>query len=169
MTKLRLYIAWVLTFSVLAFGAAGQEGEKSTEEVARELLEVSGAGQMGLQVMQQMLASFKSTMPDVPQEFWDEFIRDVDPDELVKLVIPIYVKHLTKEEMEAAIAFYKTPAGQAILAKLPMIMQESMTAGQQWGMQLAAEVQRRLQEKNKKEVDPMENRSAAEQEDTTDG
>ena len=151
MKKLRFYLACALTFSVLALGAAGQEGEKRTEEVARDLLEVTGAGQMGLQVMQQMVASFRSTMPDVPQEFWEQFIRDVDPDELVDLVIPIYVKHLTKEEMEAAVAFYRTTTGQAILAKLPVILQESMTAGQQWGMQLAAEVQKRLQEKKKEE------------------
>lgn len=147
MKKLQLYAAWVLVFSVLAFAAAGQEGEKSSEEVARELLEVSGAGQMGLQVMQQMLATYKTTMPDVPQEFWDEILKDVDPEELVDLVTPIYVKHLTKEEMEAAITFYRTPAGKAILAKLPVIMQESMTAGQQWGMQLGAKVQKRLQER----------------------
>ncbi len=101
--------------------------------------------------MQQLLASFRTSMPDVPQEFWDEVLHDVDPNQLVELVIPIYVKHLTKEEMEAAIDFYKTPAGQAILTKTPLIMQESMTVGQKWGMQLAEDVQKRLEEKQQGE------------------
>ena len=129
MRKPRFYMAWVLVFATLPFGVVGQETDKSIEGVARDLLEVSGSAQMGVQVMQQMVASFKTTMPDVPPEFWDEFMRDVDPDELMELVIPIYVEHLTKDDMEAAIAFYRTTAGQAILAKLPVIMQESMTVG----------------------------------------
>lgn len=145
MNRIFLLLAFGSMLSVFAFGAAGQDSEKATEDLAHELLEVSGAGQMGVQVMEQMFASFKTALPDVPQEFWDEFMQSVDPDDLVKLVIPIYVKHLEKSEMEAAIAFYKTPAGQAILTKLPVIMQESMTAGQQWGMQLGTEVQKRLE------------------------
>ena len=154
MRNLMFITACAMALSMFAFGASGQESADATEAAARELLEASGGEQMGLQVMQQLLGSFKSTRPEVPQEFWDEFMKSVDPDELVELVVPIYVKHLTKEEMEAATAFYRTPEGAAILAKLPLIVQESMMVGQQWGGQLAEDVVKRLQERSQSESEP---------------
>lgn len=64
--------------------------------------------------------------------------------ELVDLAVPIYVKHLTSEEMAATIAFYSSPEGQAVLRKLPVILAESMAAGQQWGEALGRRVADRL-------------------------
>ena len=135
----------------LVFNAAGQEAERTAEDAARELLEVLGAGTMGIQILDQMIGSFKTSVPDVPEEFWDEILASADPDHLVDMIIPIYVKHLSLEDMEAALEFYKTQAGQTIVRKLPLITQESMMVGQEWGMQMANEVQTRLQERGQNE------------------
>ena len=71
--------------------------------------------------------------------------RQADWQELEDMVIPIYVKHLTAEEMDASIAFYRTPIGQSILQKMPAVMQESMQAGQQWGMKLGQQIAEELE------------------------
>jgi uncharacterized protein len=55
------------------------------------------------------------------------------------LMVLVYDKHFTKEELEAAIAFYRTPAGASLAAKMPIVSQEGMLVGQRWG----AEVGRR--------------------------
>lgn len=73
-----------------------------------------------------MVQSFTAANPDVPREFWDRFVASVDPEELEELVVPIYVKHLTVEEMEASIDFYWTEVGQSILRKMPVVMTESI-------------------------------------------
>lgn len=128
-----------------AVAASGQEDVSREEALARELLEVSGAGEMGLQVVRQMVGSLAASNPEVSQEFWDRFVAKVDPGELEELVVPIYTRHFTAEEMEATIEFYSTPVGQSILRKMPVVMTESMQVGQQWGTELARKAMEELE------------------------
>ncbi len=46
--------------------------------------------------------------------------------------------------------FYKGPTGQKFVAQLPGIMQETMAFGQQFGQQLAGELQQRMMEELRK-------------------
>ena len=144
----RRTIAWLATATVL-FGcvgpAAGEEGAPREEDLAREMLRVSGGSNLGMQVMQQLIESFKAAKPEVPEEFWDQFARELDPSELEDLVVPIYVEHLNAEQMSAAIEFYRTPEGKAILEKMPIIVHESMQVGQTWGMELGRRVAERIE------------------------
>lgn len=145
MRKLIVVACGLVVLLVAGAGpAAGQEVSRE-EALARELLEVSGAGEMGLQVVRQMVQSFTAANPEVPQEFWDGFVEEVDPRELEEMVLPIYTKHLTAEEMEATIEFYRTPVGQSILQKMPVVMAESIKIGQQWGMELAQRAMEKLE------------------------
>jgi hypothetical protein len=142
------FLTALVVGGLLAAGASGQEtaaGEEERQRLAYELLEVSGAGELGVQVMEQMVQAFKAANDQVTDEFWAEFMADVDVGGLTEMVIPIYTKHLTAEEMEAAIDFYRTPAGAAIIRKMPLIMQESMAAGQQWGMELSRSATERIE------------------------
>ena len=45
------------------------------------------------------------------------------------------------------LAFYRTPLGQKMIAKMPALMQDSMTVGVQWGQSKAAEIVERLKAK----------------------
>ena len=64
---------------------------------------------------------------------------------LVKLIVPIYTKHLTDTEMIEMIEFYETPSGKSVVSKLPVIAQESMLVGQTWGANLAQSLVAELQ------------------------
>ena len=114
------------------------------EELARKLIELTGGGSLAKQVMGQMLDAFRTSNPSLPEEFWTELMASVDEEELVGLVVPIYVKNLTVDEMQAAIAFYSTPHGKSLVNKLPVIVQESMTAGQKWGEQLGRQIYEKI-------------------------
>jgi hypothetical protein len=46
------------------------------------------------------------------------------------IYVTIYKESLERSDVDAMIAFYKTPAGQAVLAKLPAILQRSMSVAQ---------------------------------------
>ncbi len=138
---------WLVAALLLAVPVAGQEAAAgSSQALARELLEVTGAAALGKQVLEQTIAMQRQTAPEVPQEFWDEFLASVDPETLTELIVPIYTRHLTREQMAAAIEFYSSESGRAIVAKLPVISQESMQVGMRWGMELGQEIAERLEQ-----------------------
>ncbi|HLA76167.1 MAG TPA: DUF2059 domain-containing protein, partial [Vicinamibacteria bacterium] len=113
----------------------------------RRLLEVSGAGRMGQQVMDAMLPAHKKAFPQVPEAFWEGFRAEARGDDLIALVVPVYDKHLTHAEIRGLIEFYQGPLGQRLIEVQPQIVQESMAAGQKWGEGLARKILKRLQEK----------------------
>lgn len=130
---------------VLIFGSLPAAAQSEAhEERVRELLEVMRAGDMGVQVMNGMIESMKTTTPQVSEAFWIEFAEDVEPSELVDLLVPIYAKHIEPDDVEELIRFFRSPTGQRFLERQPQIMAESMAAGEEWGAQVAARIIKRL-------------------------
>lgn len=119
--------------------------ETPKQQQIRLLLALTGASQLGKQVMTQMIGSMKKIMPQVPDLFWERFMKEVHPEELTDLIIPIYDRHFTDSDIRQLIAFYESPVGRKLVANLPAIMQESMAAGQTWGGQLGARITQELQ------------------------
>jgi len=64
--------------------------------------------------------------------------------ELVEQTALVYARNFTTDELREMMAFYRTSLGQKILQKMPVIVQETMAAGQAWGRQIGAEVQSRM-------------------------
>ncbi|WP_341501873.1 DUF2059 domain-containing protein [Gallaecimonas sp. GXIMD4217] len=58
----------------------------------------------------------------------------------------LYLKHFSEKEIQDLLAFYKTESGQAVLAKMPQLMGESMQLGQQMAMALMPQLQQLSQE-----------------------
>ncbi len=112
-----------------------------------KLLELTGSAKIGVQVMAQMITSYKQAMPNIPGEFWTELMGEVDEQSLIDLIIPIYKKHYTPEDVKALIAFYQTPIGKKTIAVLPKITADSMIAGRAWGLEIGAKVQAKIIEK----------------------
>lgn len=56
-------------------------------------------------------------------------------------IAQIYVDVFTQEELEAVLAFYRSPTGQKMLAKMPELMQRSMAVGQQQMTGLMPEIE----------------------------
>lgn len=47
-------------------------------------------------------------------------------EKLEPLYVRVYQKTFTQQELDAMLAFYKTPAGAAMIAKMPAVMQNTM-------------------------------------------
>jgi len=140
---LTLLLAFVTTFSF-------SQENNSYKSSLTKLIQVSGSEAAYKGVLDQMVSMFKQQQSNVPKEFWDEFTIEVNKnaiDQLVNLVLPIYQKHLTEADLLGVIAFYETPAGKKFAEKTPLITQESMLAGQEWGKQIGQKVVDRLKEK----------------------
>ena len=53
--------------------------------------------------------------------------------ELSEAVAIIYSTNFSVDDLRTLVAFYNTPTGQKLLQKSPVVMQQSMTAGQKFG------------------------------------
>ena len=137
----------ILFLFVVAITGSAYSQVDSTTHHARELLEVTGSGNLGLKMMQNIFNSFKNQFPRVPGEFWDELSKEITGKELIEQVIPIYSKYYTDEELVKLIEFYKSPLGQKVVQKLPLISQDSYYVGQEWGKRVGEKVIARLQER----------------------
>jgi hypothetical protein len=147
----RFVLAALLVFLATAAAAQtppAQTTAPSKEEKVRQLLVIMRTGDIGVQIVDQMIDAFKENMPDAPEAFWTGFRAKVKPNELIEMLVPLYMKHLETSDVDELIRFYSSPAGQHFLDKQPVMMKESMAVGQEWGQRLAREAYEELQ-KNK--------------------
>jgi hypothetical protein len=115
------------------------------DENIRKLLVLTDASGIFKRSLEAQLSLMKASETRVPPRFWDEVLKEVDPDKFVELLIPVYDKHFSDEELKGLIAFYETPLGKKLVAELPPIMTESATIGDKYGRQIANQVIKRMQ------------------------
>lgn len=145
MRPVLLAVAFALTSVSVSAHADGSK----TEEI-RKLLAITGSAQLGTQVMGQLMGTMKQSMPNVPDKFWSDFQKEVRADELIDLIVPVYDKNLSQDDVRALIKFYETPTGKRFVAALPIITQQSMAVGQEWGRGIAQRVVDRLKAEESK-------------------
>ncbi len=126
-------------------GDADATADEQKRADARELMELMGSAQIGKQVMDSMLEMMRPAFPNVPAEFWEQTEKEMTGEELVELIIPIYLKNFTHEEILQLIEFYQTPLGRKLIAAQPAIVQESMVIGSEWGEKKGAEIVEKMQ------------------------
>ncbi|MFZ1805726.1 MAG: DUF2059 domain-containing protein, partial [Cyclobacteriaceae bacterium] len=101
-------------------------------------------------IISQMFTMFKQQFSTVDEETWTSFeteFKNVSINELEDLLVPIYQKHMTIEDLKELIKFYETPVGKKFALKTPLIVQESMQVGQQWGMKIGQDFAKKMKEK----------------------
>jgi hypothetical protein len=96
-------------------------------------------------IAQPTAAQLKQVNDIVDQEF-----AGISMDDLVRDVVPVYQRHLTRSDVEALIAFYSSPVGQKLRREQPAMMRETMqatSANQRQKMEdLLARVELRLEQ-----------------------
>ena len=70
----------------------------------------------------------------------------LDWKKLEPMYVRIYQKSFTQPEVDGMIAFYKTPAGQAVIGKMPAVMQSSIDEMQQLMEPVMEKIQRTQQD-----------------------
>lgn len=119
-----------------------------TDASIKQLLEVSHVRTLLDSMTTQMDSLMKNAMaqatqgqqitPEVQQEI-DQVQADVksqmksvlDWSKLEPMYVRIYQKSFNQQEIDGMLAFYKTPTGQAVLSKMPLVLQNTMTEVQQ--------------------------------------
>jgi hypothetical protein len=123
-------------------------GDVPTEASIKQLLEVGQAQKLINTMMAQMDAFIKSTMQQATQgqQVTAKVQQDIDKrqaemmagmkemldwNKLEPMYVRVYQKSLTQQEVDGMTAFYKTPTGQALLTKMPVVMQNTINEMQQ--------------------------------------
>jgi uncharacterized protein len=113
----------------------------------RQLIELTGVANVSADTLRQIIAPLKAGFPQVPQEFWDTFEKEIHSDELIDLVVPIYDKYYTRDEIHDLTLFYQSPVGQKTIKVLPKLSADAIDAGQEWGKTVADRAMRKLKDK----------------------
>ena len=146
MKKAILLISVLIISLISAFGQI----DNNYKATLKKMLEVAGTEatfKMGINQMFDMYKKQMSGLPDsILSDFKKEFLK-TSVDELVDMLAPVYQKYLTETDLKEIIGFYQTPAGKKFAEKNPLILQESMQVGQQWGMKIGQQFQEKLKQK----------------------
>lgn len=114
--------------------------DESKRADIRKLILVAGSEDTFRQMLPKMIAQLKPAMPQVPDEAWRELEKPETVKKLVDLCVPIYEKHFTHDEISGMLSFYDTPLGKKMVATMPLVWQETMDVGNQWGTDLAKRI-----------------------------
>lgn len=141
----------VLVASTSSCQMASQDPKPATETPAsktvydaketkiRELLALTGHGQMGKLAMDHMMQEFES-MPNLPKDFTAKFKEMAKPDELVDRIVQIYVTHVETDDLDELLAFHRSPAGKRWIRAQAPINKEIIKVGQKWSTDLNKKV-----------------------------
>ena len=98
-----------------------------------ELLQLVSAKKQSQQVLDSMIQT-------MPVDVQSSFKEALNADEMMKLVIPVYERYLTVDDLKNVISFYRSSAGKKLLDAQPKIVKDSMIV-------MKVYVQKKLSEK----------------------
>jgi uncharacterized protein len=158
--KIVRLVAWL----VLAFASAtsmAQAVDPTLQQAKRQeimkLLESTQVmalmQQMSAAMITQMTGGIRSKRPDIPLTALDflpstvsEVVRDNEKF-FQEMFVSLYDRHFTLDDIRALNAFYESAAGKKMVEKQPLLMQQGMTLGTEWGRSIGPEIDRRVREK----------------------
>ncbi len=159
--KLTLALFVVLSLVSVQSFAQTPSGDPAKIADIRKLISLTGGDKVGEQMIDQMIKSFSAYNPNIPAEFWAEFKKDIDTNKITEMNIPVYDKYLSHEEIKETIKFYESAVGKKLIDVLPKVLEETYTAGEQWGYEVGTKLQNKLIEKGYLKTEPQAAPAAA--------
>jgi hypothetical protein len=127
------------------------------KEDIRKLLEVTGALNVGKvmseALVKQMVETIKKVRPDIPAYMFDMVADEVNKTlsegivakgGYIDLIVLIYHRYFSHNEIKGLISFYQTPLGKKTMTVMPAMTQEAMAASQRWGQSLIPIIEQRM-------------------------
>ena len=95
-----------------------------------------------LPVMQQQYPGKEKLVGEVMDNAMKKVLKEHEADkvEMVRKTATIYASHFSVGELNEITAFYKTATGKKLVAKLPLIANETMQTNQAWAQKLATDI-----------------------------
>jgi hypothetical protein len=152
---LLLFVMLLSFFTPVSYSA---DSTRSADVIT--LLELTGSYKLAMQTMSQVLNAvhdnFNRRNPDkkISDEMWSQLVNDsigeLDKESYYKMMVPIYEKYLSAEDVREITAFYKTPVGRKFISIMPDIMKDAGVAAQEWSkkamQRIIPKIEQRLRE-----------------------
>ncbi|MBV8116048.1 MAG: DUF2059 domain-containing protein [Silvibacterium sp.] len=107
---------------------------------AHQMLELTGATKIKGQLTNGYMNYIHSSMPFLPKDVSDDLEQSFSKLDLDTPIIAVYKQHISADDADAIIAFYKTPAGKNMMETMPVILQQQQQVAVQQGRKTAQEV-----------------------------
>jgi len=157
-SRIRIAVAAVcllISGASMAQTPSGQSNDKK-QAIVQQLIAITGLSKLGDQivtmVLPQSLNAVKRANPRITDEDLAE-LRRVGLEEFraampqfMEGVGKIYEGAFSQQELEALLAFYKSPLGQKVIETMPTLLQQSHALGIAWGMQVGKRMKERIDE-----------------------
>jgi uncharacterized protein len=143
----------VVAMLLLIAPVHAQSTSPDAEAAARELVDTMKLPDQFKAVLPTIIQHLKPAIvqnrPDVGRDF-DAMMPVVQEKmaarlgELSNAMAAVYANNFTAAELRDLTAFYKSPTGQKLLQKTPMVAAQTMAAGQKFGQAAAADAQKQM-------------------------
>ncbi|MCL1909299.1 MAG: DUF2059 domain-containing protein [Kiritimatiellaeota bacterium] len=134
----------------LVSGAFAQEIDAARRAAATELLTTMKIKESVDQTLDLMAEQMTAMIPGTDAKMMDKIMsvlkEAIGWDNMKDKYVAMYANAFTVEELKAANAFFKTPAGQAFITKQPELMKQGMEIGQKAARDAMPKIQAIMQE-----------------------
>jgi hypothetical protein len=163
----RIPITWIFACLIASSTAIAQSAEPASqseaqpsEESVQRLLEITQVKKVLQTVSEQMDANFaamvKRELGEHQEDLTPEQQQAIDArrkaaadmvrnllswDSMGALYLKVYQETFSQSEIDGMLEFYATPAGQAVIAKLPLVAKNTMSEMQQRVQQMMPKLQ----------------------------
>ncbi len=119
----------------LVVAAVGRKASAFKEQNIRRLLEITNAAQVATMTANQQFEYAKQSFPpEVPPRAIEILKEELDAVNYVEMMLPIYDKYLSDEEVNELVRFYESPLGRKAIIAMPLIMEQARIVGEQRGL-----------------------------------
>jgi hypothetical protein len=149
----QVLVAAALAFPLLvgdAGTALAQKADPAARQQAMELLKLTKAVDLGRLLVghsaemfgQYLSKSNPGKVPEIRSALGELLLPEMEKrlPSLYDEMAGLYAAQFTLAELKQLVAFYKSPLGVKTVEKIPMLAQQSMTLGQEWGSKVSQEV-----------------------------
>jgi hypothetical protein len=91
----------------------------------------------------------------------DDMMADMPLNEMIEAIVPIYRRHLSKNDVDEVIRFYSSTVGQKLLREQPQMIQEGMQAGVEIQQKRMDQMMAKIRERTEKMAEEEEKDKAA--------
>ena len=139
----------VFLFQCLSFVYADTKSNADAEyaKTLNMLFDVSGSTELYNMTIKQILAILREQHPDISEAKWaaiEKEFTDISLNELTVMLMPVYKKYLTIDDLKEIIKFYNTPIGRKYSKNLLPLTQDAMAVGTEWGRKIGQKFSERI-------------------------
>lgn len=122
-----------------------------TDQMLRQTMEQVKSMQMEQLKKMEMPAEERTRVEEVQRKTMALLAERLSYEKVKPMYIQLYAEVFGEEEIDGIVSFYKSPAGKAMIEKMPLMMQRLMPAMQKLTTDVQAEVQKILEDARQKQ------------------